>query len=487
MSLKTILYASIILIVAGSLRFINLGFSEFQDDEKKAFIRLQDDQSIENFLVEQRKGPIQFIITGATTALGIDNRNELLVRMPFALLNTAGVFILFLLLTKLTSSKEIAVLGTLLFTVNGFIVGFSRIAQYQNLNIFFSLAALFCFYKLKDAKLVSNIKAYSIAGVLAFSLSILSHWDAIFYLVPIIYYYLLFLRNSSVDRELKKTVTFVNVIIGIAVIVPFIAPYFYNHVGNQSNISYFNSRVSFPSTYPLEKHVFIFELYNPYIALYLLPILSAFAIFNIKKNWIYLLWFVINFTAIRFLMDKPGTHIYNYVIPLIFLATLGMNQIKILFSKTGKWATAIPVLLLTCILALLYIQSYLILVDNKKFYPWEEETLYFGLTTEKYKEREVLTFGFPHNHNWKGVADIIDNDKDNCSYITNEGKEISQIYVKAKYGKIQDRKCYYIVKIYKPFISTRTNTNFAKVHKKDPLYTYSMNGEVLTEVFKVKN
>jgi len=140
----------IILLTALSapLRFINLGYSEFQDDEKKAYIRLAKDQTVTDFLLQQRKGPMQFLATYIPYSITGDYRNELAGRLPFTLINTASVIVLYLLLKKLTKSRMASVFGAVLYMTNGFIVGFSRIAQYQNLNLFFSLFLHHMFYLL---------------------------------------------------------------------------------------------------------------------------------------------------------------------------------------------------------------------------------------------------------------------------------------------------------------------------------------------------
>lgn len=101
-------------------------------------------------------------------------------------------------------------------------------------------------------------------------------------------------------------------------------------------------------------------------------------------------------------------------------------------------------------------------------------------------ESEVLTFGFPHFRNWKTVAEIIDNDSDNCSYITNEGKEISQIYVLTKYGLITNDRCYYIVDVKKPFISTRDKIKFSKANDSKLVYKYQKDGETLLKLYKIE-
>jgi hypothetical protein len=56
-----------------------------------------------------------------------------------------------------------------------------------------------------------------------------------------------------------------------------------------------------------------------------------------------------------------------------------------------------------------------------------------------------------------------------------------------KYGKVSNRKCYYVVVIKRPFISTRQNTNFAEVVGKSAVYKFKKGEETVTKVYKVRN
>jgi len=49
-------------LLAGVLRFVNLGYSDYQGDEIKALYNPKEIKSAQFFL-EQRKGPMQFLVT----------------------------------------------------------------------------------------------------------------------------------------------------------------------------------------------------------------------------------------------------------------------------------------------------------------------------------------------------------------------------------------------------------------------------------------
>ena len=464
------------------LRFTNLGYSELQDDEKKAFYvyKAVGGQSPLNFFLNQRKGPIQFFISEIPYSITGDFRNEFAQRFPFALINLLSVVVLYKLLLKLTDGDNLAaVFGALLYSTNGFIVGFSRIAQYQSLNLFFSFLALY-FY----SDLVSNPKKLfksSLLGTLMFCFSLLSHWDAIFYLVPIFYFFAKFIFRKDLSKQYKIKITFANFLLGSLVFLPFLIPYFFVQLQLQSNLIYLQKRVGY-SSYGYDLHRLIFDLYNPYITLPLFSCLIAFSIFYLRKNYMYFLWFVINLLLIRYFMAKPGTHIYNYVVPVVFLITVACSTA---FSKLSKLTLPIAFIAIITITGVLFYQSYFLFVDHSQEYPWDSKDIFYN-ATKPYRRKEVLTFGFPHYRNWKGVNNYINSRKLDCTYISNEGKEVSQIYIDVEFGK-QESRCYFIIIVTRPFISTRDGVAFGEASGKPLLYFYSVRDEQLVKVYKVIN
>ena len=52
-----------LLIITMWLRLVNLGYSDYLGDEIKALAQLAPGQSLANFLFQQRKGPVEFLVT----------------------------------------------------------------------------------------------------------------------------------------------------------------------------------------------------------------------------------------------------------------------------------------------------------------------------------------------------------------------------------------------------------------------------------------
>ena len=470
-----------LILVSSYLRFKNLSYSEYQDDESKAMMTIQNEKFSFSFFLSQRKGPVQFLFTRAISFFVSDWRNELFFRIPFATVNTLSVMVVWAIFKRIFKSSVTAFCGSLLYSINGFIVGFSRIVQYQNFNLLFSFLSLYFFIRLYQDKKKTYL--FSALGTAFFCFSLLSHWDAIFFVIPIAYFYIAYFISQKAGKKFILA-TFFNLLLGCVLLLPFLIPYVNNHTKDPDSMRYFSKRVGI-STYSIEKHISIFELYNPNITLYLLPVLCIPAFFKPRKNIVLVVWFVVNFLLIKFFMQKPGTHIYNYVIPIIFLSTSGLDIILKVRSIITKTFFTIVLLFL----AFLTFQSYMIFVDNEPEYPWfDKEILSVGdlrLIAPTYNENEILTFGFPHFRDWKSVAEIVNNDPDDCTYITNEGIEISRIYMKDRKNISKHTKCYYVIRVKRPFNNRQKDSILDRGEISYKVFSYDKSGERLLDLYKV--
>ena len=67
------------------LRLRHLGYSDYQGDEIKALFRIAEGQSVSEFLLTQRKGPVQFIVTYLLQIFDPSYESRLFIRLPFAI------------------------------------------------------------------------------------------------------------------------------------------------------------------------------------------------------------------------------------------------------------------------------------------------------------------------------------------------------------------------------------------------------------------
>jgi len=311
-------------------------------------------------------------------------------------------------------------------------------------------------------------------------LSILSHWDAVFYVVPTLYFLVVFTQRKNIFKKEKLVCLLIGSITFAVVVLPFIIPYILSLSSSQAgNIDYLFKRVGTVGS-SFMRHRYIFELYNPEITLWLIVAGLISAVFFIKKTSIFLLWFIVNLLLIKLFMITPKTHIYNYVVPAIIASSLGLYY----FYKWagGRIKVFVPFFLLTILttVGLLFVQSYLIFVDHSKEYPFDEKQTLWHLNPAL-SDDEIITFGFPHKRGWKEINKFIGT---SCKYVTNESKGISQVYVDAHYGF--DANCYYLVQVKRPFYTKTQDAIYTGAKDSKLVYKYSKNGETLTKVYKMK-
>jgi len=493
----------VLMLLAIPLRFNNLGYSDYIGDEHKAFVKLAPNQTYVNFFLTRRKGPTQFLVSLLPYLITHDYRNELAQRVPFALISTVSVVVFYGLILKVTKNRTISFLSAFLFTVNGFTVGFGRIAQYQSLNIFFSFLALYFYVDLLNRK--KNALKSSLIGTVCFSLSVLSHWDAVFILPVVIYIFIKYLCDKTIKKEYKTCVLKNNIFLGCILLLPFLLPYTYYQSRNVDNKMYFFRRIEFGNL-NYKRYKLLIDLYNPFVTFWFFITTALIGLFKIRQNHLFLIWFLFNYGVFEFFVRKPGTHIYNFIIPILVISSYGLFFLIKAFPKYFK---LIPVALICVLCGYLYYQSYVIFVDHSREYPWQQKELLsfniwvkkdkrktrheikkmrkevFNLTTPKYNINQKLPlFGFPHYRGWNEINDYLNfqNIKNNekYGYITNEVKTKSEWYMDAKY-KSDDG--FYAIGIKRP-LSFVNDWGFTPIGKKKLVEEFSIGDETKVRIYR---
>lgn len=431
----------IIFIPTVFLRFYNLGYSDYIGDEHKALIILNEGQSLTNFLLNQRKGPLQFIISYIPYLFTHDFKNELAERMPFAIINVLAILVFYKFVQRITKSSLTGLLAALLLSFCGFIVGFGRIAQYQSLNLLFSFLALW-FYSIGlfgsgacgTVLLGRTALRRSLLGTLFLSLSLLSHWDAVFILPMVIYIFIRFLLAKDVPIKRKLVLIGANFILGCVLLLPFLIPYVGHQLNSDENMAYFSRRVSMGYS-NTNRYKQLVDLYNPFVTFWFYVIAGVLGMLCVKKSYIFTIWFLIAFSIFEIFVRKPGTHIYNFIVPLTILCAIGIVE---LLKFLPKFARILPVVILIGLYSFFLYQAFVVFVDHRVEYPWQQET-FFGYKTPNYHiEDKLPLFGFPLNRYWKEINVYVNEMKaknnERFGYISNEVKTISEFYMDVKYA-----------------------------------------------------
>jgi hypothetical protein len=507
---KLLLLLTILLVPTLILRFQNLGYSDYIGDEHKSFIQPLPGQSTFEFFMTRRKGPMQFVVSHIPYLITHDFRNELAQRLPYAMISVFAVVAFFFLVKKLTSNMWTAFIAAFLLSVNGFIVGFGRIAQYQNLNMLFSFLSLYFYLDLLSQNKKALHLRSTLLGTLFFCLSTLSHWDSIFVLPVIAWIFIACVRNETYSREEKKVLLFRNFALGCLILLPFLLPYAWFQITSEANKTYFIRRIELGHS-NLDRYKLLIELYNPFITLGFLAMTSLISLLRIKKTWIYFVWFFFGLGVFELFVRKPGTHIYNFLIPAFILSAVGVTTFVRLMPKLLK---AVPIVLITVLFGFFYYQSFRILLDQTPEYPWRAKRVFeldelgisqqirlrrkfYGETyitaynllrtkTPEYSlEQKLPLFGFPHYRYWNEINDFINEQNEltgeSCGYITNEVKTISEWYMDVDWT-IDD--CFYAVGVRYP-LSFVNDYKFPQVGNKKTVHTIDLGDETVVKIYRV--
>ncbi len=428
----------ILVLLAIALRLLNLGYSDFQGDEIKALFIPEPNQSISEFLLTQRKGPVQFIVTYLLTFVTPDYSNEFIARLPFALAGVLAVYFFYKFLV-LEFDKKIATYSTFFLITNGFFVAFSRIVQYQSFVVMFMIAALYFF------SLASRDKVWSVKGIylgfLLWAFSILSHYDGVFIFPYVVYLIFRWSKKqvfdfSSIFKNFRHLLLSGSLFMFLLLI--FYIPFVFNL--DDATKSYWTGRLEGTGG-KLASSVYLFSVYQPiyifeiYLILFVLGFIQFIKRFigfellmsvarsrfkkigtllvltfsdNFHKVLALNIWFLVAFLFFEALVSIPGTHIYTYLLPMLIYLGFGVVMIDQLLQKLLKhFGMVISTVGIVVAFTFIFIQSFAVFVDHTKEYPWRNEKFMFWTLPAPSPVYHLSMFGFPYYRHWEEIADFI--------------------------------------------------------------------------------
>ncbi len=448
-----------ILILGSILRLVNLGYSDYQGDEIKAFFNPNEDGEFIQFLLDQRKGPNQFLVTGLLSGVTNNFDNYFLTRLPFAL---AGVFsiLIFYLIVKKLFGERLAAISTIFFVTNGFLIAFSRIVQYQSFVILFGLLGIYLYQIFRD----ENKFKYLYLSLISFGISILFHYDGVFFGIPVLVFFIQdFLKARKEKNKQFFTHAAGSITLFLGLLLTFYIPFVLNI--SEKTLEYWGGRLSGEVSSKISSSYYLFTVYQPIYAIHFYVLLTfvglliifspiIFKLFNKYvptnfkiwefdlKIFIIFLWAFIPFAFMEGLVSIPGTHIYTYLIPTFIVMGYGIEFFLKLFSDLKrKLLTSITIISIIFLGAFLYLQSYEAFVDHSRGeYPWQEKKFLIFTMNKPTPMYHLSMFGFPYYRNWKEAGDFV-NSSDKY-YTTNDRVTITRYYVKLK--KDGDKIGYYL-------------------------------------------
>lgn len=437
--ITTAILIPLILFIAGFFRFYNLGYSNFQGDEIKAQSFLLNEQNFYEYLLTNTKGPGQYLVT---KLIYLTNLNtffdiEFLLRLPFALASFITVVLIYFVV-KNTWNKKTAVLTTLLVSLSGLLLAFGRLVQYQAFIMLFGVIAVLTIIKyLQKENSKGNI--WLLISGISSAIGLLFHYDALSYIVPISLF-LIFKLN----RKFKIFYYLLPITSTGLFFIPYVLNenfgYTFYYLYRNRTFSYFSYDSIFYSLkllriyHPLEfiiliatgSIVWLFRKSKDFGWTYLLITISVISLITVRyfhetprrlfiypstfllgilmlKNlWdhkakttksILLIetWALFTFMVYGLFINKPLTHIYNFLLPLIIIAAVEL-------SKLPKKLLLIVLTIVTIGTISFNYQAY---IENKIEYPWQNESYIYGQMYTPIPNGEKVhgIFGFPYSRN----------------------------------------------------------------------------------------
>lgn len=467
------------------LRFVNLGYSDYQGDEIKAMLRPEVGQTLAEFLFDQRKGPLQFLVTYLMKFVTPEYYNYFVLRLPFAIAGALTIFF-FYKMVRLHFGNKIALYSSLFLSLNGILVAFSRIVQYQSFTILFFVMALY-YFSLTLYKEDWKFKGWYF-GMFYWAISALFHYDAIFtagFVVIIMVKWFLKYKDIPIKKKLTHLILAVSlcgVLVGL-----FYVPYALSLGRSQTN--YWAGRIN-DQTGKISSSSYLFEVYNPIYVLEIYLGLVIVSFLKIKKTWPIVVWSFLPFAFMELFVDVPGTHIYTYIIPATILMAFGIVAAQnflseVLNKELAKKLTRVG---LVAYFILSFWLTHTVFIEHKVEYPWYQKKYLFFTIPKPVHSYHLSIFGFPYNRGWKEIDGYIKQNSEGIYFGTNENGSITRFYLHGmeKEGDLAEHFIYvYGPQSFNERILQDKPYYWIRILKRDHIKLIERDGKVVAKIYKM--
>ncbi|HSL47352.1 MAG TPA: glycosyltransferase family 39 protein [Anaerolineales bacterium] len=420
----------VVLLVAISLvlRLVNLGYSNLQGDEILTLCRFSDYETPLQFLaylLGRLKGPAQYLITCAVSLFDPAFSSELVLRLPFAIANLLAIACFFLLAQRLFTF-QIAIHASFLLAANGIFIAFARIVQYQSFVILGGVAGILCLVMaLEDEKW--RVRGLY-AGSLFATMGLLAHFDAAFFLPPMLLLVLHWWLNFHDRPDFARLRMH---LIAAGMLFAFLVLGFYLEYAlhlHASQLIYWENRRTGDST-----NIFrLFQFYNPGPVLWICLGWILLSLTQMRRSlaWqVVLSWFLPPLIFMVLIFKDSRTHAYTYLLPLFIVVGIGIDAMTgwLQARFRGRSFGIVQTAVLTTFLIFSYI-SYQIFIDHAPEYPWHPKRV-LGM---KFDGGFVSgTFGFPYAREWRDIGRWFEElpGNEQLMLVTNEKRQFVSFYL----------------------------------------------------------
>jgi len=397
----------VLLLLSFFVRVSGLGYSHYYGDEIKT-LYLDKTVTASKFLLDQRKGPVQFIATWFMEKIS-GGYDEIFIRLPFAIASVISVIVFYFVVKKLFG-KNPAYYSTTIYAFSGFSVAFGRTAQYQSFLMLFGFLSILFVLLSKEKKK----RIYLPVAALFWVLSVYSHYDGVFFLIPAVLFY---------TQSKQDLITFLKYFFlpSFLLLLPFYLPYILKGYLASNTVNYVSRRMS-GSGYLPNNSAYTVAVYNPFniFLILTLPGLISFFAEGGRKIYMVQIWFVAALGFYELVIKNPGTHIQNYLVPLIILSGY-------IISISGKYARYIASVLLPLYIG---ISFYTFVPSLNTGYPWKQSSV-LGLNLNKIeKTYQLFLYGFPYNRGWDQIKAYFNNKNDVNGVYTNDNDSYADFYLR---------------------------------------------------------
>ncbi len=179
---QSALALTLLLGIAAFFRFTYLGYSEFQGDEARAALMAHElgRSGSPEVLLLHKKGPLEVLLPATPIRWG--DLSERSARLPFAIAGLLGVLGVLGLGTRLWNPRA-GWIAALLLAIDGYLIAFARIVQYQSVVFLFSVLAVWCAWRFYQ-RAADGGRYLTLAGLLV-GLGTWAHYEMIFALPPV--------------------------------------------------------------------------------------------------------------------------------------------------------------------------------------------------------------------------------------------------------------------------------------------------------------
>jgi hypothetical protein len=191
--LPVLLLSGLVLLLGAGLRLPWLGSAEFDYDEAVVMHAAMDVlRGQDGALLLHRKGPIEVLLPAGPMILS-GQINETVARLPFALAGVGTLLGALLLAQRLLSATGLssrasnygAVAAATILALDGFLIAFARIVQYQSVLVLLLIAAVWCCWAFYSG--AAQTRRLLLPAALLTAVALLTHYDAIFVLPALLW------------------------------------------------------------------------------------------------------------------------------------------------------------------------------------------------------------------------------------------------------------------------------------------------------------